>query len=232
MYRKAAIAFFWLFPALLSVSTFAQSAGDDIDMKRIRQKSIRSLIARDHVKTASDFQHIETACYVPRDSSSYQTSLKTYVVKARIGKVWEKYVTITPRSAWTGRRVKFGFLFSKPENRFIYAENANEPIGEGNIIYVSLSLLEGIKSLGVAFEITRLDRVNKIIRFCYLKDGASNGSQEIHFTEMANGDTKISHISHYRSRSAFRDKELYPLFHDRFVEEFHENILRQIKTDL
>lgn len=208
----------------------AQSPEEALDLKRIPQKAVRKLVRREHVKSSIDFQQIATACYQAEDSARYQTNMKSYVVKAGIGKVWENYVNMTPKKAWSGRTVNFGFLFSKPRNEFIYPENANDPIRVGNIIYVNLRLLKGLKNLGVGFEITRLDEANKMICFCYLKDGVSNGSQEISFTELTNGDTRISHLTHYRSHSAFRDKELYPLFHEKFVGEFHENILRQIET--
>jgi hypothetical protein len=210
----------------------AQSPEEAIDFSRIPQRAVRALVRKEKVKTASDFQHIATSCYQPGDKTGYQTNLKTYVVKARIGKVWEKYTTITPKKAWCSRTVKFGFLFSKPGNTFVYAENADQPISEGSIIYVNLRLLKGLKNLGVGFEITRLDEASKTICFCYLKDGVSNGSQEIRFTEMPDGCTRISHLTHYRSHSAFRDRELYPRFHEKFVGEFHENILRQIESGL
>jgi hypothetical protein len=217
---------------MMSGLTMAQSPEEVVDLNRISQKAVRELVRRENVKTAKDFQGIATACYNVDDSLRYQTNLETYVIKARIGKVWDKYVNITPKKAWSGHTVKFGFLFSKPKNEFIYTENANEPIRVGSIIYVNLRLLKGLKNIGVAFEITRLDEANKTICFCYLKDGVSNGSQEIRFSEMANGDTRISHLTHYRSHSAFRDKELYPIFHAKFVGEFHENILSQIDTGM
>jgi hypothetical protein len=220
-----------LFATALFISrvTIAQSTDEVVDMRRIPQKAVRNLVRKENVKTANDFQNIATACYRMEDSMRYFSNLKTYVIKAHIGKVWEKYINITPGKAWSGRTVKFGFLFSKPDNKFIYAGNADEPIGVGNIVYVNLSILKGLKNLGVGFEITRLDEANKTICFCYLRDGVSNGSQEIRFTEMANGNTLVSHLTHYRSQSVFRDKELYPVFHSRFVGEFHENILRQIE---
>jgi len=211
---------------------FAQSPDTVIDFGRIRQKAVRNLVEKENVKTAADFQNIPTACYQEEDSIRYSTNLKTFVVKARIAKVWEKYRNMTPENAWSGNTVNFGFLFSKPTNQFIYAENANDPISVGNIVYVNLRLLKGLKNLGVGFEVTRLDEVDKLICFCYLRDGVSNGSQEIRFTEMDNGDTRISHLTHYRSHSSFRDRELYPIFHNKLVSEFHQNILRQIESDL
>lgn len=232
MHKLAFTLFFLAAAVLVPGFAYSQSTVETIDLQRISQKSIRNLVRRENVKTSADFQQIATACYQPDDSIRYETNLKTYVVQARIGKVWEQYMTITPKKAWSGRMVNFGFLFSKPDNEFTYAENADEPIRVGNIIYVNLRLLRGLKNLGVGFEITRLDEDNRTICFCYLKDGVSNGSQEIRFTEMDNGDTRISHLTHYRSHSAFRDKELYPHFHEKFVGEFHENILRQIDSGL
>lgn len=211
---------------------FAQSAGDVVDMKKIPQRAVRKLVTTEKVRTASDFQQIATSCYHEEDSLKYKENLKTYIVRAGIGRVWQNYVNITPPKAWNGRMVNFGFLFSKPENTFVYAGNASEPIRVGNVIYVNLKFLRGLKNLGVAFEITRLDEENKTICFCYLKDGVSTGSQEIRFTEMANGYTKISHLTHYRSRSEFRDRKLYPRFHEKFVGEFHENILQQIEAGI
>jgi hypothetical protein len=224
---------FLIVSGLININpAIAQSSDETIDLKQIKQKEVRNLVRREKVKRASDYQQIKTACYLVADSSGYQTSLKTYIVKARIGTVWEKYMNISPQKAWSGEMVKFGFLFSRPKNKFIYSENANDPIRVGSIVYVSLCLIRGIKNIGVAFEITGLDESTKTISFCYLSGGASNGTQEIQLSEMPNGDTKISHLSRYRSRSAFRDKELYPIFHDRFVCEFHENILSQIEYGL
>lgn len=228
------IPFFLVYSAFMLIPAWAsaQSPDESVDISRIPQKAVRNLVRREHVRTASDFQNITTGCFQSEDSLSYQTNLKTIEVAEQIDKVWEKYATLTPAKAWNSKTVRFGFLFSKPENKFIYAGNADEPMGVGNIIYVSLRLLRGLKNLGVGFEVTRLDKVNKTICFCYLKDGVSNGTQEIQFSEIAGGHTRISHLTHYKSNSAFRDKELYPIFHEKFIGEFHENVLRQIGKGL
>ncbi len=220
--------------AVLKAGSSAAQAvpGEILDMTKIRQKAVRDLVYSEKVSTASDFQHITTSCYSERDSQLYHTDVRTYVIRAGIDQVWQKYTTITPRKAWNGRLVKFGFLFSRLKNTFVYADNADEPIHVGNIVYVNLRLLRGLKNMGVAFEITRLDEVGKVICFCYLRDGISQGSQEIRFAELTSGYTKISHITHYRSHSAFRDRELYPIFHARFVGEFHQNVLSQITSGL
>jgi hypothetical protein len=208
-------------------SLSGQTPVDSIDFSRIPQKSVRILVIKEKVQTIDDFQCLNTSCYQPEDSTRYLRHLKTYRIQAPIDQVWSKYTSVSPMEAWNGRMVKFGFIFSRLQNRFIYPENARDPMSEGNIIYVNLRLLNGLKNLGVAFEVTSLDSVNKVIRFCYLKDGISKGTQEIRFTPTAEGNTLIIHETHYHSGSRFRDKELYPVFHEKLVGEFHNN-LRQL----
>jgi hypothetical protein len=229
VYRFKVIGLIAMLLAGLTGRLPAQSQDERVDLRRIPQKAVRKLIRRENLKTASDFQKILPACYQLDDTVPYRTNLKTFIVKARIGKVWEKYLTISPKRAWSSRSVHFGFLFSKSKNQFIYPEDEEGPIHEGNIVFVDLSLLGGIKNLGVAFEVTRLDEQNKTISICYIQDGVSTGTQEIRFSEIPGGETRISHITHYRSHSAFRDKELYPIFHEKLIGEFHQNILRQIE---
>jgi len=208
---------------------YGQSPEDQVDLSKIPQRSIRDLVQQERVHSATDFQALNTSCYRQEDSTHYRLHLKTYHVKAGIEEVWKKYSSVTPREAWSGDKVKFAFLFSKIQNRFVYADNAAEPMECGNIIYVNLRLLKGLKNLGVAFEVTDKDPVKKQIRFCYLKDGISKGSQEIRFTPEPDGSTLITHETHYYSGSPFRDRNLYPRFHEKLVGEFHENLRRLIE---
>lgn len=217
---------------LLPVGLFAQSPYESVDLKKIPQRSVRKLARKEQAKTSGDFRRIASACYLAEDSASYRTHLQTFNVKAPLAEVWKTYLGMTPNSAWKGRMVNFGFLFSKPDSSFIYPADANEPIHVGNIIFVNLRLLRGMKNLGVGFEVTRLDEACKTICFCYLQDGISNGSQEITFSELSEGETRISHLTHYRSHSPFRDKELYPVFHEKVIGEFHQNIIREIEKGL
>jgi hypothetical protein len=215
--------------AILFSPAFSQAPNDRVDLAKIQQRSVRDLVQHEGVRSASDFQALNTSCYRQEDSLNYHLHLKTYHVKAGIEDVWKEYSTVTPRQAWSGKMVHFGFLYSRLQNRFIYADSDSEPMDIGNIIYVNLKLLNGLKNLGVAFEVTDMDPVKKQIRFCYLKDGVSKGSQEIHFTPQADGTTLITHETHYRSDSRFRDRSLYPRFHEKLVGEFHENLRKMIE---
>jgi hypothetical protein len=206
-----------------------QAPDSQVELEKIQQRSVRDLVKQEKVKSATDFQCLITSCYQMEDSADFYLHRKTYHINAGIDKVWNKYSSVTPAEAWSGKMVNFGFLFSKIQNRFIYPSEAREPINTGNIIFLNLKLLNGLKNLGVAFEVTGMDPEKKMIRFCYLKDGISKGSQEIRFTSETDGSTLITHETHYHSHSRFRDRNIYPKFHERLVGEFHENLRRLIE---
>ena len=218
------------FLAVFSQGAFANFPGDSIDLRRIRHRAVRDLIIKEGVTTAKDFQALETSCYGTSDTSQFNTHIRNYRLNAGVEDAWAQYASVSPKEAWTGRMVHFDFLFSRFANRIIYEDEARDPMAEGNIIYVKLRLLNGIKNLSVAFEITGMDPVNKVIRFCYLKDGKSKGSQEIRFAALSDSTTLITHETHYHSDSKFRDRKLYPRFHERLVGEFHNNLRTRIET--
>ncbi|HBB92914.1 MAG: hypothetical protein A2X22_07715 [Bacteroidetes bacterium GWF2_49_14] len=215
--------------ATLFTAAVAQKPADTIDLSRISQKSVRGLVIKEKVRSTQDFQCLNTSCYQAEDSLKFKRHLKSYRIRASLDDVWNKYSSVSPRDAWTGKRVKFGFLFNRFQDAFIYPEEAASPMNVGSIIYVNLKLLLGLKNLGVAFEVTGLDPEKKIIRFCYLKDGISKGSQEIRFTSEPDGTTVVTHDTRYHSGSRFRDQALYPRFHEQLVGEFHENLRRIIE---
>lgn len=121
-----------------------------------------------------------------------------------------------------------GIIYSKKLNRIFYKGDKNIGIEEGQIFYLNLKLIFGIKNLGVGLEVTNIDAQNKSIKFCYLNHGVSEGTQEIKFIPTTNGYSIITHETRYRSDSKFRDKHLYPGFHHKFVKELQENLIKMI----
>ena len=93
---------------------------------------------------------------------------------------------------------------------------------------MNLKLLNGLYNLPVAFEITKIDEGNKMIEFSYLKGGKARGAQVIQLMSTDRGYTKVVHKSYVQSHSKFRDKYLYPYFHNKIINEFHGNMRRLI----
>ena len=95
---------------------------------------------------------------------------------------------------------------------------------------MKLKIIRFLK-IPVNFEITQLSKEHKIIEFTYGANNKSKGRQTLNFIEMDNY-TLIVHQSYFKSDSKFRDKRLYPKFHERCLNEFHKNIVSHIGITL
>ena len=92
----------------------------------------------------------------------------------------------------------------------------------GNIYFIKLKINNLLK-IGVTFQLTKIDTSEKFIEMTYGLDNATHGRQRIYFLKDENR-TMILHISNFKSDNKFRDKHLYPKFHEKFIDEFHNNI--------
>jgi hypothetical protein len=119
-------------------------------------------------------------------------------------------------------------IYCRSSESIIYADEMLNGLEEGRIYYLNLKILGGIYNLPVAFEITNIDPDNKTVEFSYLKGGKARGKQWIRLEESPEGYTKIIHQTLVKSDSNFRDKYLYPYFHNKLINEFHLNMKRII----
>lgn len=219
-----------LFIMIFGFSSHAQLPLSSVDFKRIAQKKVRQLVKQQHKNGAVYFSDLKSACYSEQDSSNYSFQETNHPIKEKIQSVWNKLKYLKPRDEFSGKMVSFGFLYSSKLNRVFYSDDDYQGFKEGEIVYLNLKLLGGIKNIGVALEVTKVDEDNKTIQFCYLENGMSMGTQEIKLTETKEGETLISQATRYRNHSRFREKRLYPIFHQKAVRELHKNIRNLIET--
>lgn len=123
--------------------------------------------------------------------------------------------------------VSFGLMYSRKQNEIMYPGDAYRGIETGQIIFLNLNLFANIVNLGVGHEVTGVNDQEKTIKICYLQNGASTGTQLIQL-KTKNDATEVIHETWYRSGSLFRDKVLYPGFHEKGLTEFHENVKNNI----
>jgi len=206
-------------------NALSQKSFMDIDLYRIPQKKVRQLIS-DQINSESRFEDINVSFKPDDDTAFYRKVNKLYLIKENISEVWNNYLTPDLSKVWNGRMVSFGILIIKDEQNICYRDEININADTGQVLYLNLKLLKGIYNLAVAFEITRIDTVKKIIVFNYIEGGKSSGEQILKFRSTPEGYTEIEHKTFFRSNSKFRDKRLYPFFHLKAIDEFHENILR------
>jgi len=217
---------------ILSWSTrcFAQLPINSTDLNRISQKKVRSLLKKQQLDGIEFFSDLKPSCYSEQDSFTFSFHRSSQTIREKIQNVWYKLKSIKPRDEYRGRMVTFGLLYSSKTDRVLYNDDDYQGIEEGEIIYLNLKLLGGIKNIAVALEVTKIDDENKTIQLCYLNNGMTEGTQQIKLAENTEGNTVICQETRYRNLSKFREKWIYPLFHQKAVNELHKNLRMLIET--
>lgn len=215
--------------AIWGGKSFAQLQLTTVDFDRVPQKKIQGLLKQQCECGVNYFVELKPSCYNVLDSNKYSRQSSSHVIKETILKVWAKLKNIRPKDEYSGKMVSFGFLYSKRMDKIFYNDDDIKGIEEGEILYLNLKLLGGVKNIAVALEVTKVDEANKIIQFCYLDNGVTEGTQQVRLIENGDGNTIISQESRYRNHSKFREKRLYPIFHRQAVNELHFNIQKFIE---
>ncbi len=218
-----------IFFGLISLNSFAQLQLNSVDFDRVPQRKVQNLLKQQFEGGVNFFMDLRPSCYNVNDSIKYSHQKSSHIIKETILKVWAKLKSIRPKDEYNGKMVSFGFLYSKRMDKIFYNNDDIKGIEEGEVLYLNLKLLGGIKNIAVALEVTKVDEDNKIIQFCYLDNGMTEGTQQVRLIEDKEGNTVISQESRYRNKSKFREKRLYPIFHRQAVNELHVNIQKFIE---
>lgn len=198
-----------------------------IDFHRIKQEKVRRLLLENGLISLHDLSQLQSFCFDHTDGKHYHKHSKSFIFNADIDTVWNGYKTISPQETRKGSMVSFGLMYSRRRNEIMYPSDTYHGIEEGQIIFLNLNLFANMVNLAVGHEITGVNDQEKTIQICYLQNGASTGTQRIQLMAK-NGATEVIHETWYRSGSLFRDKVLYPGFHEKGLTEFHENVKNKI----
>jgi len=208
----------------------SQNAAGKIDMSRISQRKIRSLINNQfEAENITEFNDIQASWHKGQNLKGYRLVQSVYYLNEPTENVWKAYQSISPAISWNGSMVSFGVLFSKWNNTVLYKNDNYYPgLDTGQIFYVNLRIMKGLYNLAVGLEIINIDSLHRSVTFSYLKGGKSQGEQTIYFIPTKKGNTEIIHETAFRSGSFFRDRYLYPYFHRIAINEFHKNMRRSM----
>lgn len=203
---------------------YSQDSLRNIDIKQIPQRKIRLFIHNHILAHDTKFSDLHSEYSKDADSTNYTREEQRFILKEKIAKVWSAYRSFHPSEIWNGKMITFGVSFSRNAKTVAYRTNKSSSIDTGEIILLNLRLLKGTINLAVGIEITSIDSIKKCIEFCYINGDVSQGIQRIQLVTTKEGYTQIIHTTLFKSRSAFRDRYIYPFFHRRTVKEFHKNI--------
>lgn len=201
-----------------------------IDLGKIRQKQVRKFMNNLGLHSTSGFTRMQAAGCTFADAASYHKHHKKFIVRQRPDLVWDAYMKIHPRDAWTGDMVSFGVQYCTRKNRVQYVHDECSGIEEGQIIILNLRLLWGALNIAVAHQIAEVNHNDMMFKLCYMVGGASAGSQWISLKATQDGHTEVTHDTLYRSGSNFRDTKLYPALHTKAITEFHSSVKRKAES--
>ncbi len=214
----------------MPVNTQAQNDLGQVDMSQIRQKKIRKFIQSQHAMEFQDFSDLEPSVDTHSDLADFRNYEKEYLIRKSPEDVWYNYVNSSQTDIWDISKISFGMIYCRDSEAIVYADQTLYGLEPGRIYFINLKVLNGFYSLPVAFEITRIDASERLIEFSYLKGGKAEGKQIIRIVDSEDGYSTIHHSSFVRSNSGFRDKYLYPFFHNRLINEFHFNMKKIIAS--
>lgn len=144
--------------------------------------------------------------------------------------VWKAYKNTSPTEGWTTRKSSCGLMYERSNDELVYADNTVSGISQGQILFMDLKLLRGIYHLATSFEITLVEDELGVIEISYTESGINEGKQVIKMAENDRGYTQIQHMSIIRSGSVFRDRVLYPYFHNKLINAFHRKMKRIVDS--
>ena len=199
----------------------------EVDFEKVRQKTVKKFIATFGLGTPTGFTEMRPECYNPSMQSTYHVHTKTFLIRNNIDCVWNAYRTIHPKEAWNGAMVSFGLQYSRLKNCINYINDDYSGMEKGQIIILNLRLLWGGFNIAVAHEVSEVNEQKRLIKLCYMRGGASEGSQIITMQETKEGHTEVLHKTFYKSKSNFRDTRLYPRLHTKAITEFHLNVKKK-----
>jgi len=223
-----------LFLTILSPGCFAQDAFTQIDMARIPQEKIRTLLEQ-QFKESGFTQYnsaLQPTYHMGQNLKGYHYLESVYLFREAPEKVWKIYQMTSPAKSWNGSMVSFGLLISKWENSIMYRDDKYYAgIDTGQVFFVNLKIMKGLYNMAVGLEIVNIDSTRKSITFSYLKGGKSQGEQTIYFIPTKKGYTEIVHQTAFKGDSFIRDRYLYPYFHRIAINEFHRNMKKCIRQN-
>lgn len=214
---------------VLLVSNLALAQTNDVDVERIAPKKLRKSIIESQLFMVDNIIDLSPTCPQIEDSTHYYHNYTVYF-DAPIDSVWKVYNTLNPAEAWNSKIISFGFAYFRESGDFLYEGESFDQLTEGQIQFLNLRYLWGIFKLNNALELIEINEDSKMLRFCYVKYGKSEGTQIITLVEEGE-QTKVIHDTYYKSDSKFRDKRLYPYFHKITVKDLHENVEKALEEE-
>lgn len=201
-----------------------------INHELIASLKTKAYLKQNKLLKASDLKLIIPTCYTEENAENFHLHQKKYIVNHAIDKVWKAYNEIPPALAWSGRRIKFSFCFNSINEEISYLNDEYTGLEEGQLIFLEIKVGLGLVKLAVTHQVNNINHAAYSMKFCYVQGGKAAGSQLLQLVKLGDNQTEVVHNTYYKSDSDFRDKKLYPIVHERIINEFHKNVFKYLES--
>jgi len=215
---------------LTTFTTQAQTRLVDIEIGRIKQKSIRNFLKSQVESGIVHFEDFKPSVGVQTDSSQFDSNIHLFRLQQTPEAAWNAYLTAHPAKVWHGKIVSCGFIYSPISKQIIFPDDIYPGLETGQIFFIEMRVLCGLVKFPVCFMVTKIDESELAITFSYVSSGPSKGAQTISLVGNGKGGTKIIHSSIHQTENVLRDKTLYPIYHQKAIKEVHKNIKNIFET--
>ncbi len=212
-----------------SQGCYAQMSFSEIHLSDIPYPTVRSYI--DDQKRNSNVEslsELKSSCENMENYNEFYTYKRRYKVKRDVQKVWEAYLNTSTTDSWKTRKSAIGLVYNRKNDTILYSNDSSAKSQIGQVLFLDLRLLKGFYHLATALEITDIQSETSTIEISYVESGVNEGKQWIRMNADDNGSTIVTHTSSIKSNSRFRDKFLYPYFHNRVINAFHRKMKRSL----
>lgn len=205
---------------------------NSIDLEKIPLKKVRDYIEEREIDHLKEFSLLLASCEKETIEPGLYFCQQEFYIGHRFSEVWSGYRGIDPLKAWNRKSLRFGIMISKHTNGVTYPDSESPVrVETGQVYFLNLRILWGLIKVPVAFEIINIDRGRRLVEYSYIDNNKARGKHILEFHDDGKGGTSIIHRSYFKSESSFRDRYLYPVFHKKFVREFHRNMREMIEDE-
>ena len=203
----------------------AQMSLSDADAEKLGYKKVVKYLKKNESRNNLHyFSEIQPSVNDSADMSRFYFHRGTYTIHAPVGQVWHTCMTASPANLWKGKMLGLSCVYSANSDKISYRGDQQFDMPELHQIYFINLRMMRLFNVAAALMTTRIDDNEKLLEFTYIEGNKSTGKQTVRLVETGDGETEIVHETFYRSGSKFRDKRLYPRFHQIAITDLHEKI--------
>ncbi|MCL2072570.1 MAG: hypothetical protein FWH18_01500 [Marinilabiliaceae bacterium] len=219
--KKAKLILSFVLYLFVNTLSTAQMSLSSVNKEKLEYKKVIKYIKK---LDSRYFYEIQPSINDSTDMSTFFFHNASFAINAPIDRVWNTCIYSSPSQLWKGKTIGLSFIYNKNSDNIFYHTDQQFDTLEINQIYFLNLLIIPTVNIAAALITTKIDPYEKVIEFTYIEQNKSIGKQILRLIPISDNETEIIHDTFYKSGSKFRDKKLYPIFHQKAITDLHKKI--------